>query len=126
MEQGDNQVISELMAAASFSPNFKERNPAVFQRYKDVKMQNDPSSYPAIMRVLLESFETPVHLDRLHCPVLIVAGDSDTFMEVSVADSMQRAIRGAVLKVLPTGHAAAIETPVEFNQVVLDFVTGLG
>ena len=126
MEQGDNDAISELMTVASFSPDFKERNPASFQAYKSVKLQNDPAPYPAIMRVLLESFETPAHLDSLHCPVLIIAGDSDTFMEVSVGESMQRTIKDAILEVLPTGHAAAIETPAEFNRVVLSFLRGLG
>jgi len=37
----------------------------------------------------------------------------------------ERSISNAVPKVLPTGHAAAIETPREFNRAVLDFVKRL-
>ena len=125
MQEGNNEVISELMAVASFSPDFKDRNPAAFQGYKDVKLQNDPSSYLAIMQALLRSFDTSVDLGRVECPALIIAGDSDSFMEVSVAESMMKAMRNAVLQVLPTGHAAAIEAPAEFNQAVLGFVKGL-
>jgi pimeloyl-ACP methyl ester carboxylesterase len=125
MQEGNKEVISELMAVASFSPDFKDRNPAAFQRYKDVKLQNDPTSYLAIMQVLLRSFDTSVDLGRVECPVLIIAGDSDSFMEVSVAESMKKAMRNAALQVLPTGHAAAIEAPAEFNQAVLGFVRGL-
>ena len=47
-------------------------------------------------------------------------------MDVSVAESMKGAIKNALLKILPTGHAAAIEMPAEFNQTVLDFVRRLG
>jgi len=126
IQEGNNAVISELMAVASFSPDFKDRNPAAFQRYKDVKLQNDPSSYLAIVQALLRSFDTPVDLGRLECPVLIIAGDRDGFMELSVAESMKRAMRNAALQILPTGHAAAIEAPAEFNRAVLDFVRGLG
>lgn len=125
IQDGNNEVISEIMAVASFSPEFKQRNPAAFQSYKEVKLQNDPSSYLAIIQVLLKSFDTPVDLSRLGCPALIIAGEYDGFMEVSVGKSMKRAIKNSVLTLLPTGHAAAIETPAEFNQAVLDFVKGL-
>jgi len=78
------------------------------------------------VQALLRSFDTPVDLGRLECPVLIIAGDRDGFMELSVAESMKRAMRNAALQILPTGHAAAIEAPAEFNRAVLDFVRGLG
>ena len=125
LQSGSNEVIAEMIALASFSPGFKERNPAEFQRYKDIKMQNDPSSYLEVMHELLRAFDTPVDLSRLKCPALIIAGDSDGFMDLSVAESMKKSINNAVLEVLPTGHAAAVESPREFNRAVLDFVKGL-
>ncbi len=36
LEQGSNEVVSEMMAVASFSPGFRERNPVAFRSYKDV------------------------------------------------------------------------------------------
>jgi pimeloyl-ACP methyl ester carboxylesterase len=125
LEQGNNEVVSEMMAVASFSPGFRERNPVAFQSYKDVKLQNDLSSYLPIMQVLIGAIDAPIDLSRLKCPALIIAGDNDGFMELSVAESMKQSIPNAVLKVLPTGHAAAIETPEAFNQAVLDFMQGL-
>jgi pimeloyl-ACP methyl ester carboxylesterase len=38
---------------------------------------------------------------------------------------MKEAIADAELKVLPTGHASALEAPEEFNRTVLDFMAGL-
>ncbi|UCD56242.1 MAG: alpha/beta hydrolase, partial [Candidatus Hydrogenedentota bacterium] len=104
---------------------FEERNPEAFRRYKDIKMQNDPSAYLAIMQALVEALDAPVDLSHLTCPVLIIAGDSDGFMKLSVAESMKSSIHNADVKVLPTGHAAAIEAPEQFNRAVLDFMKGL-
>jgi 3-oxoadipate enol-lactonase len=125
LEEGDIEVISELMTEASFSPGLRDRNPPAFEKYRRIKMQNDPSEYLAIMQAIVESIDSPVDLSRLACPVLIIAGDRDGFMTVSVGEAMRAAIRDAELKILPTGHAAAIEAPEAFNAAVLSFLQRL-
>jgi len=122
LQQGDNDLISEIMTSASFSPDFGQRNPPAFQRYKSVKLQNNPSEYYAIMQAIVGAIDSPVELNRLRCPVLIIAGEHDGLMDVSVAESMNKAIEKAELHLLPTGHAAAIEAPTQFNRIVLDFL----
>jgi len=125
LRQADIEVISGIMAAASFSPGFEERNPDTFQKYKEIKMQNDPSGYVDIMRAVVDALDTPQDLSRLKCPVLIIAGENDALMDVSVAKSMKDSIDNAILELLPTGHAAALELPAEFNKAVLDFLKNL-
>ena len=125
LQQGDMEVISEMMTVSSFSPGFKEKNQAEFNEYKKIKMQNDPSPYIAIMEALGAQTVAPPDVRKLTCPVLIIAGDKDSFTGLDVAESMKNSIKDAVLKVLSTGHAAAIEAPREFNQTVLDFMKKL-
>jgi pimeloyl-ACP methyl ester carboxylesterase len=125
LQQGDNALIADIMTVASFSPGLDSRDQATFQRYKNIKLQNDPSEYHAIMQAIVQSIDEPVDLSSLACPVLIIAGDSDGLMELGVAKSMKESIRDAELIVLPTGHAAALEAPAEFNRVVLGFVEQL-
>lgn len=125
LEEGNIEVISELMTEASFSPGLRDRNAAAFEKYKSIKMQNDPGEYLAIMQAIVGSIDSPVDLSRLTCPVLIIAGDRDGFMAVSVGEAMRAAIRNAELKILPTGHAAAIEAPEAFNATVLSFLKSL-
>jgi 3-oxoadipate enol-lactonase len=125
LRQAQIEVISEIMTVASFSPGFEERNPAAFQNYKEIKMQNDPSAYVEIMRAVVEALDAPQDLSRLKCPVLIIAGENDGLMDKRVAKSMKESIGNAVLKMLPTGHAAALELPQEFNKAVLDFLKDL-
>ena len=125
LKQGDIETIAEMMAVASFSPDFKEKDPEIFRKYKEIKMQNDPSPYVSIMEALFAAIENPPDLSQIECPALIIAGESDAFMPLDVAQSMKNAIRHAVLKVMPTGHAAAIEAPEEFNAIVVEFLKGL-
>lgn len=125
LEQGDIEVISELMTEASFSPGLKERNPEAYGKYKAIKMQNDPSEYLAIMQAIVAAIDAPPDFSGLRCPVLILAGDRDGFMDVGTAESMQEAIPKAELEILSTGHAAAIEEPEAFNEIVLRFLDRL-
>jgi pimeloyl-ACP methyl ester carboxylesterase len=125
LQQGNIEVISEMMTMGAFSPTFKERNPAEFNRYKKIKMQNDPSPYVGIMQAMDAGAGSPPDLTKVKCPVLIIAGTHDGFTSLDVVESMKNSLKDAVSKVLPTGHAAAVEAPKEFNQTVLEFMKKL-
>ena len=111
------------MTVGSFSPGFKERNPEAFQRYKNVKLRNDPRGFARLWGAMATA--SPPDLSGLSCPVLIIAGEQDGFMALDAARAAQSAIPSSRLEVLPTGHAAAIEAPEDFNRIVLDFLSGV-
>ena len=121
-ETGDIEVIADGMAERSFSPGMRDRDPVVFQQYKEVKLRNDPRHYLSIMDAMVQAMASPPDLTKLGCPVLIIAGDQDGFMGVEEARDMEAAITDATVTILPTGHAAAIEAPQAFNRAVLDFM----
>ena len=73
------------------------------------------------MQALFSAFDGTSKLDKVTCPALVIAGEEDPMMEQSEAEAIRDGLRDAELKTLPTGHAAAIEMPEEFNQIVLDF-----
>ncbi len=126
LQQGDIEVISRVMAKGSFSPGFAERDPTTLQRCMDIRRQSDPAKYLSIMKAVDEALDAPVDLTRLACPVLLIAGENDALMGKAMAESMKAAIDGAELKLLPTGHASAMEAPDSFNQAVLDFMDEVG
>jgi pimeloyl-ACP methyl ester carboxylesterase len=103
----------------------KERNPTAFEKYRSIKMQNDPSEYLAIMQAIVGSIDSPADFGGLRCPTLIIAGDQDGFMSVSLGEAMRDAIADAEMHVLPTGHAAMIEEPEAYNRIVLGFLERL-
>ena len=125
IQAGNNEVISEIMTVNSFSPGFKEKGPKIFNQYKAIKLQNDPSGYLPVIMAIGAAAQVPVDLDRVKCPVLVLAGTADNFMPLNAAEEMHKKIKGAVLKTFPTGHIAAIEAPKEFNEAVLKFLKGI-
>ena len=124
LERGDLEAVAEQMTAASFSPGLKERDPARFQRYKAIKLQNDPRRFARAWGALATA--PPPELGRLSCPVLIIAGERDSFVTLAAARATHAAIPNSRLEVLPTGHAAAVEAPAGFNRIVREFLAGIG
>jgi len=124
-ESGNIETISEVMTERSMSPGFKEKAPDIFNRYKLLKMQNNPANYQGIMQAMASGMTSPPDLTKLTCPALIIAGEHDGFMAVSAVESMKKAIKNATAVIFPTGHAAAIEAPEDFNKAVLDFMAKL-
>jgi pimeloyl-ACP methyl ester carboxylesterase len=123
LERGAAEAVAEQMTAASFSPGLKERDPAKFERYKAVKLRNDPQRFARVWGAAATS--SPLDLSRLSCPVLVIAGEQDSFMLLGAARATHTAIANSQMEILPTGHAAAIEAPEEFNRIVLEFLAGL-
>ncbi|MBD3306289.1 alpha/beta fold hydrolase [candidate division KSB3 bacterium] len=122
MQKGDNAEIAEMMVALSVSEGFKEKDPEAYQRFKELKLRNDPAPYLKIMQALFSDFDGTDKLGLVACPTLIIAGQEDPLMERSEAAAITSGIADATLETLPTGHAAAIEMPEEFNRTVLDFL----
>lgn len=118
----DIEAIADIMAERSLSPGFREKEPEVFEKYKEVKLKNSPEAYKPIMEGMTAAMANPPDLSQLHCPVLIIAGEQDGFMATETAYSMEKAINDSTLAIFPTGHASAVEVPKEFNQAVLDFL----
>ncbi|MGD0765083.1 MAG: alpha/beta hydrolase [Dehalococcoidia bacterium] len=123
LERGDLETAAEQMTAASFSPGLKERDPALFERYKRIKLANNPRSFARVWGAMMRA--SPPDVSRLSCPVLLIAGERDGFMSLEAARSTHAAIAGSHLELLPTGHAAALEAPQEFNRLIFDFLAGI-
>ena len=120
LRQGDLETVSEQMTTSSFSPGLKERDPALFERYKAIKLANDAQSFARVWGSMAQA--QPPDLSRLSCPVLLIAGEHDAFMPLESARLTHAAIPGSRFEVLPTGHAAALEAADEYNRIVLDFL----
>lgn len=124
-QRSNNEAIAEMMTAGALSPAFKEKDPSTFQKYKEIKMQNDPSDYVAIMKGTAGALAGVLDLSRLQCPVQVLVGEHDAVMSINEIESIKKSIKDPVVTILPTGHAAAIEAPSQFNEVVLGFMKGI-
>ena len=62
-------------------------------------------------------------LPKIHCPVLIIAGDEDPFVPVEETQGIHQRTPGSVLHVLPqTGHLVNLEQPVAFGRILEHFL----
>lgn len=124
-ESGDIEAITDELAAKSLSRAFQEQHPEICRKYKELKKQNDPKHYPALIQAMIKAMAMPPDLTLVACPALLIAGEHDPYMNLEVVAAMERDMAKAELKILPSGHAPAIETPEAFNTVVLDFLNSL-
>jgi 3-oxoadipate enol-lactonase len=122
--RGDIKSAAEIMTADAFSPDFKSKNPAVFRKYMEVKQQSKAEGIARLMRSLSKPIAPP-DLSKVKCPVLIIVGENDILVQPAQGKEAHEIITGSKLVLLPTGHAAAIESPEEFNSAVLEFLAGL-
>ena len=64
------------------------------------------------------------HLTRISAPTLIVWGEQDLLMPVSVGQALHEAMPGSRFSVLPgAGHHVTAEAAAAFNRLVLDFLS---
>jgi pimeloyl-ACP methyl ester carboxylesterase len=127
LAKGDIKTVAENMTTDAFSPGFRSRNSAEFERYMKVKLQNGVvgmSRMSGSSRAPGSAQRAAPDLSKLQCPVLMILGENDVYMDVGQVKQAGKRIPGARLVILPTGHASAIESPERFNTAVLDFLSG--
>lgn len=83
--------------------------------------ENDPRAYRDAMSALV-GWSVSEHLEKIACPVLVVAADEDyTPVEVK-ATYVKRLQRGELVVIADSRHATPVEQPDEFNKVVMAFL----
>ncbi len=112
----------EIMSSCAFSQDFKLKNPLEFDKYLKVKLQNKFQGLARVMKGLDDSNKIP-DTSKVKCPVLLIAGDTDFYIEREKTKVVQARLAKSKLVLFPCGHAAAIELPDEFNRVVIDFLS---
>ena len=76
----------------------------------------------AIAALMTRPDSTPL-LAKIHCPTLIVVGDSDVVTPPEVSRAMAGAISGSELDVIAhAGHLSSLEQPAAFNQALARFL----
>lgn len=107
-----------------FSPGWPEKHQDVIEHYKKIRLRNDPKANAIAMRAMIIN-ETPPDVSRIKCPTLIIGGEHDGLMGAEIVKAGQALVSGSQLQIMPTGHAAAIEMPDEFNTTVLKFLASV-
>lgn len=126
MEKGDMEGLVESSLVTFLAPDFKDKNPAAYEKYRSIKLQNKMHGVLRVTQATLGGGRpAPVDITEVKCPVLLIVGKHDREMFIEGAANIQEALPGSKMVILPTGHAAAIELPDKFNEAVMDFLSGI-
>ena len=106
-----------------FTKAFRERNPKVMARIREMVLATPPKGYAACCEGIRD-MDQRESLQRIRAPTLIIAGRQDPSTTVEVAEFMQSRIPGAKLAVIDAAHIANVERPQEYSETVLQFLTG--
>jgi len=106
-----------------FTKAFRERNPKVMARIREMVLATPPKGYAACCEGIRD-MDQRESLQRIRAPTLIIAGRHDPSTTVEVAEFMQSRIPGAKLAVIDAAHIANVERPQEYGETVLQFLTG--
>src|SRR5829696_3385770 len=92
-----------------FTPGFRERNPEVVGRIREIFLTTDPEGYAGCCEALAE-FDMRGRLDGVTVPTLVIAGADDPVGTPERAAAIAEEIEGSRLVVLPQArHLAAVE-----------------
>ncbi|CAN5730537.1 3-oxoadipate enol-lactonase [soil metagenome] len=93
---------------------------AAAQTLKDVLLRNQPQAY-------IDSCAAVAAIDfresdrRIAVPTLVIGGLQDEATPMAMSELMVAAIPGARLATIDAAHLSAVERPVEFTQLLIDF-----
>jgi pimeloyl-ACP methyl ester carboxylesterase len=83
--------------------------------------QADPGGYRASVRIL-SRFNVTDRLHEINAPTLVITGDKDTTVPPEVQSLLVKKIPCSTQVRLSAGHAASVEIPDQFNQVLLKYL----
>jgi pimeloyl-ACP methyl ester carboxylesterase len=87
--------------------------------------RNDPQAYRASMRALV-GWSVLDRVGAIRCPALVISGDRD-YTPAEAKRAYTDLIPGARLVVFEdSGHATPIDQAEKFNEMVLEFLNGVG
>ncbi len=120
---GPAGVIEESFAA-SYPPEVRH-DAEQYRRFRARWLANDPESYGAIYRMLVEA-RIDAELARIACPALLLAGTKDRLRPPALVEPLARAMPNARFQALETGHFMAVQTPDIVAEAIGGVLASLG
>jgi 3-oxoadipate enol-lactonase len=83
-------------------------------------LSHDPHAYAATYRMLC-AMDMEAGLDKILCPVMVIAGRHDSTRPPATVQKVAQRIPGARFRAIDSGHAMPILTPELVTREILDF-----
>lgn len=124
------RVLKEGVTAAAdaFLPRLvgettRRERPELVTRLREAILAAPPRGVSDALAGLAARADSTPTLREIRVPTLVVCGVEDVITPVAEAESMQRAIPGARLEIIPkAGHLSNLENPQAFDRALRDFL----
>jgi 3-oxoadipate enol-lactonase len=104
-------------------PDVLRANHQRFETYRARWIANDPQSFAAINRMLLD-MEVDAELGDIACPTLSIGCDHDVMRPPAMVQELTKLIPGARYANADSGHFMHAQTPDLFAKMVVPFLLG--
>jgi len=124
MERDGLRPLVEASLANSYAPELR-LDPAAYAAFRARWLGNDPAAFAATYRMLID-LDMAQDFPRVACPTLVIAAERDRLRPPALVEPVARAIPGARLVRLDTGHFMATQTPGIVAEVMNGFLAAHG
>jgi 3-oxoadipate enol-lactonase len=115
-------IMRDVTLWAFTVPFFEEREDEAKEFEAEMAaMDMSVEAYLAQLHVI-QTHDTTGRLDRISTPTLVLAGEQDILIPVSLSKRLQEQIPGADWATTKGGHACMWEHPAEFNRTYLEWI----
>lgn len=115
------QSIVEGAMASGYPPELRARNPERFRAFRARWLGNDPKSFVAQYRLLID-MDIAHFINAVRCPALGIGGTLDVFRSPEYVRKVMSPIPGVEFETIETSHHQTVETPEEIAEAIHGFL----
>jgi 3-oxoadipate enol-lactonase len=119
-------VMRDVTLWAFTTEFFSERADELAEFETAMKYLDQPVPAYLAQLAVIQQHDTTGRLGEITTPTLVLAGEQDILIPVTLSRELHKAIPGAQWQTVRGGHACLWEYPGSFNYAVLDFVRSQG
>lgn len=124
-EQGAGAIADE-MAPRLLAPENAENDRELLDYVHEMIESASIRGITGALEAMKERADSRPLLAEIDVPVLIICGEEDQLIPLSDSEEMRDALPNAELALIPeAGHVPNLEQPLEFNELVWDFLESL-
>ena len=119
-------IVADDMLGKILAPQNFEADEELANYVREMMESTSLNGMVGALAAMKERPDSRPLLAEIDVPVLIVCGEDDQLIPVSDAEEMRDALPNAELAIIPgAGHLPNLEQPLEFNELVWDFLESL-
>jgi 3-oxoadipate enol-lactonase len=115
-------VMRDVTLWAFTVPFFEQRGAELAEFETAMRYLDQPVHAYLAQLAVIQRHDTTGRLGQIAVPTLVLAGEQDILIPVSLSRRLHEGIGGSEFGTTPGGHACLWEYPAEFNQAFLGFI----